>query len=302
MNKLSSPQTFWQPEPNVQNHTGLPLTVDAQFFMPPPPEIGQLISAATTLHRDSKALPSVWRWAIIVGSGLLTTILLLMIGTEWPAFVFGAFMGWCCWLWTAFRHTCSYVGTKGVVRYDLRDSRSVTPRKDGILFADSTYLHAQTIHVHSYGIYSSTNYFYTWNRNTGGKFSIAGSYRNRKKIPKSTDLWYFGQMAESAWSSYLRPGFDDHLQKNGYVEFPYGDELKAVRIGSGYLEFVTSNDTVWRALVTDMHQISLKLGTLDFRHQDQQWWLGRGGFSFEYGRMANAQVFLIYLQELTGIS
>jgi hypothetical protein len=39
----------WQPAPGLTSHAGLPIQTNAEFFMPPPPAIGELISAGTDL-------------------------------------------------------------------------------------------------------------------------------------------------------------------------------------------------------------------------------------------------------------
>ena len=47
----------WQPGEDVTNHAGGTIEADADFFTPPPPEIGEIVSAQTSLRRNVS-----WRW------------------------------------------------------------------------------------------------------------------------------------------------------------------------------------------------------------------------------------------------
>jgi hypothetical protein len=50
-----------------------------------------------------------------------------------------------------------------------------------------------------------------------------------------------------------------------------------------------------------MQDITLGSGTFQFKHQDSRWWSGKGKFSFEYGNIPNARIFMICLKELADI-
>jgi hypothetical protein len=63
--KLTS-AVSWQPDADLISHAGSPLTVDADFFIAPPRQIGKLISVATTLSTSARPLPVNIRWAVIL--------------------------------------------------------------------------------------------------------------------------------------------------------------------------------------------------------------------------------------------
>ncbi len=116
--KLTS-KAAWQPHADLISDAGLPLTVDADFFIAPPSQIGELISAATTLPTSSHPLPVNTRWAIIVGSGVLLAILFqVLFQIAGFTLLIGMMAGATAWYLTRFNHICSFVGTKGLARFD----------------------------------------------------------------------------------------------------------------------------------------------------------------------------------------
>jgi DnaJ-class molecular chaperone len=56
-----------------------------------------------------------------------------------------------------------------------------------------------------------------------------------------------------------------------------------------------------RVQVVDMREITLGNGVFQFKHKDAQWWSGKGKYTFTYKNIPNANLFLIYLDRLTGI-
>src|SRR5438477_6028987 len=53
---VMAPQSGRLPE-GVTEHAGTPIPIDADFFYPPPPAIGQLVSAQTTLRTGKGPRP-----------------------------------------------------------------------------------------------------------------------------------------------------------------------------------------------------------------------------------------------------
>jgi hypothetical protein len=272
----------WQPPAELNTHSGKPPAVDADFFMPPPPTIGELISIGTTLKTSTrKPLPSAMRWVTIATSGSVPLLLLWAIDRPIWAVIVASIVSGLMWYFTQFLHTCSYVGTDGVVSYVMTESRSAMPN----------------------GIYTGTNYTYTWKKHSGNTHVINGSYHSEHHPPTENDPWHFANIAESVWSNYVLSTLDRELDRQGYVEFPVAmSSLQAVRIGMGFMEFVTKKEGTQRVLVADMHDISLGAGTFQFKHQDAKWWSGKGKYSFEYASIPNARVFLICLEDLAGIA
>jgi hypothetical protein len=305
MNKSNPTRSSsWQPSPDVKSHSGSPPNADADFFMPPPPTIGALISADTTLKISTgNPMPEFLRWAIIIiASGLSFIVILFGFHNAFFALVGAGFNGWLAWFCTRFYHTCSYVGSKGLIKYELIQSRSAMPKENLLLFADAHSLYTRTTRNYKNGVYTGTSYTYTWKKNSGNQHVITGSYYSEKSAPQDGDNWHFANVAESVWSNHLLSTIDEELDRNGYVEFPIAGALQAVRIGQGFMEFVTKKDGSQRVMIADMRDISLGSGTFQFKHQDSRWWSGKGKYSFEYANIPNARVFLICLSKLAGIS
>lgn len=305
MNKPNSTRvSSWQPSSDIKSHSCSLPTADADFFMPPPQTIGELISADTTLKTSTgNPMPELLRLTIvIVASGLSFAIILFGFHNAIFALVAAGVNGWLAWFCTRFHHTCSYIGSKGLIKYELVNSRSAMPKESLLLFTDAHSLYAKTIRNYTNGFYTGTTYTYTWKKNSGNEYVISGNYQSEKSSPKDGDPWHFANTSESVWSSYLLSTLDAQIDRDGYVEFPMGGALQAVRVGQGFMEFVTRKDGSQRVMVADMRDISLGSGTFQFKHQDARWWSGKGKYSFEYANIPNARVFLICLGELAGIS
>ncbi len=292
----------WQPGADFISHAGSALTVDADFFIAPPPAIGEIISVATTLPNSAQPLPVGIRWAIIAGSGIALPILLQVIfNTAWISLVAGIVAGATAWYLTKFDHTCSFVGVKGMARYDISGSRSALPKENLLMFDDAHSLYTRTTRNYTNGVYTGTTYSYKWMKNSGGQFEISGSHRGENNAPADQDIWHFADMGESAWTRHLLEMIDDKLARDGYIEFPLTTNLQAVRVGNGFLEFVSRKDGAQRVMRSEMQDITLGSGTFQFKHQDSRWWSGKGKFSFEYGNIPNARIFMICLKELADI-
>ncbi|WP_295614190.1 hypothetical protein [Chamaesiphon sp. GL140_3_metabinner_50] len=305
MNKPTSTRvSSWQPHSEIKSHSGSPLTVDADFFMPPPPTIGELISADTTLKTStSNSMSTAARCTITLLVAVAVFILILLLFHEAiAALITSGILSFLTWNSTQFNHTCSYVGTKGLISHKLLASRSAMPKESLLLFTDAHSLYAKTIRNYTNGFYTSTTYTYTWKKNSGNEYVITGGYQSEKNPPKDGDNWHFANTSESVWSSYLLSTLDAQIDRDGFVEFSMGGALQAVRVGPGFMEFVTRKDGSQRVMVADMRDISLGSGTFQFKHQDARWWSGKGKYSFEYANIPNARVFLICLSELAGIS
>jgi hypothetical protein len=292
----------WQPDADITTHAGSPLTIDADFFTPPPAAIGEVISAATTLPKSTQPMPDATRWAIIAGGGVgLAIVFQLLFSNPLVSLSIGGVAAATAWFFTRFHYNCSYVGTKGLVKYSLTGSRMAMPKENILLFADAHSLYTSTTRNYTNGIYTGTNYSYRWTKNSGSQHAITGTHRGENNAPKENDQWHFANVAESAWTSHLLQTLDAKLAEHGYIEFPLTVGLQAVRVGEGFLEFVTKKDGPQRVRREDMRDILLGSGTFQFKHQDSHWWSGKGKFSFDYGNIPNARIFLICLKELTDI-
>jgi hypothetical protein len=313
---------FWQPCPHLKTHAGNKLTPDAQFFFPPPIIIGEIVSASTTLSIESKPMNEIVRMLLIFSTGI---ILQLTIGETILSLIGGTAIGAIIWYFTRFHHSCSYVGTNGIIEYKLTGSRSALPKKSLLIFDDVNNLYTRTTNNYTNGIYTGTDYSYEWIKKDGENYCIRGKHYGFLGTPRAKNHWHFVNSAESAWSAYLLYALGNQIHQSGYIEFPiprrlsFSGSLCAIRVGEGFLEFVThmdgeemvvergglkirtNKDTARRVLARDMRDVSLDAGVFYFKHKDSRWWSGKGKYSFEYADIPNAQLFVICLSQIARV-
>jgi hypothetical protein len=207
------------------------------------------------------------------------------------------------WLFTAlsFNHQCSFVGEQGIALYRLSGSRSGPIKEEKLLFRDAANLYVQQTRHYYNGVYTGTEYNYQFQKPQDKPYRISGRYHDNKKWSPANDLWFFARSAESSWTSYFLEFVNQQFQQYGYVEFAMAGNPRAVRVGDGYLEFVSKDNSTAAVAVTDMKKISLNNGFFYFEHKDSTWWQGKGKYSFAYGGLPNADAFLICLDKLAGI-
>ncbi len=299
----------WQPEPNIKNHAGAPITPDQVFFAAPPATIGRVISASSTLSTQPQPSSLVKDSLISIGIGLIvglpawaivsqfTTNFAIAVGLPLIAGI--AMAVWLFYESIILTAECSYVGELGIARYSIRGS--ITPKADILLFENAAHLHTALTRRYKNGVYQGTNYSYTWKQRNQPDYKFFGTYFSETAPPPVTAPYYFGAAAEAVWTQHLLKFANQDLQEKGCVEFPVGKDLQSILVGSNFLEFITKAGERQRTTVADMQNIELKSGWFRFKHRDAKWWSGKGKYSFSYGSMPNAQLFLICLRQLAGV-
>ncbi len=297
----------WIPTENVTRHAGSSHPPGMEFFADPPPEIGTIVSADSTLFnpespsRTQIRLRKCGLWGL-VGAAVGAFVALIF---EF-SLVLGVILGVgiavvLVLLSTQYFYQCSYVGEQGIALYTLKGNSSAQPQTRTFCFKDGKNLYTKQTRSYYNGVYTGTTYNYRWTLLTGADFKLGGSYRSEEGTPPEKSLWYFAKAAEGAWSVHLLQTMTAQLEQLGYVEFPITGSLRAVRVGAGFMEFEEKNGTRQRVDVADMKDIRLGSGVFQFKHKDSTWWSGKGKYSFAYGNIPNARLFLICLDRLTGI-
>src|SRR5436305_1458122 len=77
---LADEAPAWTPGPDVLNHAGDPIAADADFFAPPPDEIGTVITAHSTLRRGQRPFSAPARGALMFVPGFVAIGLMEMAG------------------------------------------------------------------------------------------------------------------------------------------------------------------------------------------------------------------------------
>jgi hypothetical protein len=302
----------------VNGHNGKPLSDALDFFVSPPSDIGELLSAFCSLKRSQKPMSWSTRLSMAIGFGvvaggiplaLLVAIQLsgkesvpILLFFAASVVVFGLVLVLTLHV-TRFLHTCTYVGTKGVARFVCSDDRHRLKRKEVFRFRDATDLRVGITNVFVNGGYSGTNFSFTWT-DVGGRtrYSIAGQHRSRAGTPPANSLYHYCRAAELAWSNYLLPEARRQLDLSGHVTFKVNAGLK-IRLGSRVIIIETAEKTLELSM-EDMGDIRINSGTLTIKEKGAARGIlsNRGIHNFQISQMANSQLFFFLLEKLVGIS
>jgi hypothetical protein len=126
--------SVWAPPPGVTGHTGEPIPPESVFFVPPPPEIGEIQSAYASLKVGAKTRSRGGRivltviWAIV--PILVAAAIVFLGGATFEqgviafgiAVVSGAVAAAIAWNVTRFKHACEFVGSDGCIVLKCRDA------------------------------------------------------------------------------------------------------------------------------------------------------------------------------------
>src|SRR5579883_814302 len=153
----------WTPGSSIQDHTGRTISPEMVFYAPPPPEIGEVLTAHSGLYRSGTALekPVAKRVMLLFTLGGLLLGAFLGAGFthgNWIGALVGAvIVGGLVGLWIYRREgrklACSYTGTLGVARF--LDPRDATGQR--FLFSDAAELQTSFL-----GRKGGTNFNYQW--------------------------------------------------------------------------------------------------------------------------------------------
>lgn len=298
-------EVAWAPPREATTHAGEPIDPQTDFFAPPPPEIGPVQTASSTLKVRQDPPSTLVRGLILFGPGALAIAALHVLGdVNEPVFDVLAFLT--CfgigWFVTRFSHTCSYVGKDGVARIRCGGQRHKIKKEDVFLFKDAAELRtSQTRHYHN-GVYTGTAYNFTWSGPDGKKvFKLTGTYRGEKKPPKPKDPFHFAQAAEIAWSIALLDRAQPELEREGSIKFRLTG-ADWVALGPGFIDLNLKGKTE-RCTAEEIDGISIDSGVFKVKRKGAKegWFRSEGVFQFAYGTMANARVFLMALDKLLGL-
>src|SRR5688572_19812358 len=268
----------WRPAAEVTEHSGQPIPPDADFFLAPPPELGELFSAYTSLRQGEEPRPFASRFFIgsTVGIVIIAAAygLLYMMNNgrvrseEWVWSALPAAIALLAVLYvTRFKATCSYVGAEGVVRYRLANSRETAPKVDGFMFRDAAELRTSQTRNYTNGIYTGTTYEFNWTNPAGQRvYRLNGTYQSAKGTPKPKDPFHFANSPELAWSNYLLARVPEQIERDGFLHFNLGRE-KWVRVGPGFFVFNIRGKEE-RVNADEIKEISLNNGDFYIAHKD----------------------------------
>ncbi len=280
----------WTPPEGVNRHAGEPLEPGTDFFAAPPPEIGEIITADSTLRVNKRPMKAATRlvvaglagWAVAMVVYLITSANHVEGELIWQilAFLPTALI---VWFVTSFSHTCSYVGKLGVARVKCKGNRDRCKPFEMFLFEDASELRTgQTRHYHN-GVYTGTNYYFHWTDAAGNRrFKLSGTYRGEKKPPKAKDPFHFATMAEYAWSMYLFDLAGEELKERGGIRFRLGGS-DSVTVGPGFLDLDLKGKPI-RLTAEEIGAVTIDAGLFKIKRTDavEGWFSSKGVYQFGY--------------------
>jgi hypothetical protein len=200
---------------------------------------------------------------------------------------------------TRFKVICCFVGEKGAASFTLKGRRDGQPKAQLLLYGQAEELRTKQIRQHVNGVYTGTSYDFSWlGPGEQRLWRVKGTYRQRKKGLRAGEPFRFVQAAEIAWSVHYLERANKVLNTEGSIPFRV-DKQRVVRVGPGFLEFHFGGEPM-RLTREDIASVSLGNGTFQFKHKDAKWYSLAGRYSFQYGNMSNARVFLLALEKLMG--
>jgi hypothetical protein len=298
----------------VQNHGGLPIPDNAEFFAPPPEEIGPVISAHTTLRQGveptsmgarllgggAAALLGLLIGALIInGAGVKSAFWVFFLCVVPALCAFGIAL-----LATGFTHTCTYIGREGVAKFVCTGSKDNLSTHEVFRFRDAAELRTSTTLRYVNSVYQGTNYSYQWTDVAGRpRYIVSGTHNSEAGNPPSTDPFHFARGAEVAWTIYMLDQTYRQLELSGSVLFNLRDG-RWVRVGKDTLALGgqgSEEPVVWD--VADIAGIRVHQGQVQIRRVDAKegWFSSQGIFKFSFDSLANAQLFFHLVEKVAGI-
>jgi len=323
---MNAKRNAWKPAGDVVAHCGEPVRNDADFFAPPPQEIGRVTTADSTLNcPDRPRSAALARVRTRVRMAIVFLVVSLLVAAPFLstmpsgksadasevlvilciAFLVGGMAAWfVSKLMARARRkrmpSCSYVGENGLAVYRLKGCAEDGAELEVLLFGDAEDLLTKETRHFVNGVYQGTQYQYDWRDSAGeGLMTIKGSYNEKSKKFKLCDQYFVAMSAERQWCDHRFDRMEAEFKRAGHVDFTV-DAKRAVRIGPGYVEFLWP-DGDHRVDVEDFGDVSLAEGLFRFKHRDAAWLGRKGKFNFQYGALPNAKLFLVALEQLAGI-
>ena len=296
----------------------MPVTEDDDLFAPAPKEIGRLYSAFTTLKTnvEPQSMPSrlILVAILFVITFILGGLLVFLVGSGGrnrpldllcfmpiPAAV-GALFGSLAFWWTRFRHTCSYVGVKGIATYTCSGDRDQVRQTELFLFRDAAELRIGQTRNYYNGVYTGTNYSFTWSDERGTTVhTMSGRYSSEAGTPVATDPYHYALMAETAWTMYLFRDIDRITTSDELLYFGLkGNDH--IQLGSGVLILVQGGKTI-ELRSDEIEKMNVGNGVISVWEvgAKEGWFVNKGIHQFMYADLGNARFFLYALEKLVGI-
>lgn len=298
-------------ELDVATHAGKPLPTDG-IFLTPPPEIGKVLSASTSMRPGKLPWFDVFTAVvsgILMGGGcfLLLNLFRGFNARDEPLHL--ALGGLVFVLTVIFKFPLPcvrYVGSNGLYHWGNVFGKE---QVQGFTFEPSSQVRVSLNEMRINGVPTGTDYLFEFTTAESEKtFRIGGRYFDfLNKIPNTNDV-HFGHSAVRALAAYLHPLAQKSLMEGKSVRFafderPFGKDAALELTRSGLI--FHRGDTEKSLALTDFQKAEICNGTVTLLSEQSRpgvLGLGRNAFlEFPLCNLNNASLFLQLLHELTAV-
>lgn len=295
----------------TKTHSGNIISEKCDLFIQPPKEIGETVSAYSTLTKDKKAVSKPTKILIrfiLSVFGFFVGFIFIDIFNLLPnsIFFFICFLiSTLIWFYisvklTSFKHRCTYVGTRGIAKYILKGSRNGKLKKSILEFKDANSLFTENIKNYTNWVYTDTTYRYVWkNSNNYTLFDIVGGYTTKDSPTKNRDDdYYFGHSAELIWNNYILFKYANKL---------YNGEEITFRINKIILTINKSEINIYKSgnkIKSKIDSIELSNGIVKIYYDEYKKltklnrFFGGGSISLSYSDIPNARIFITLIHKI----
>lgn len=291
---------------DYKNHSGEDSISDAAYISEPPIEIGEVLSASTTVTKHLKFLSTgekikqsiaaflIWIMSILVVSYLIfeySSGFIFLLGV---LILFGYLYFYAT---ISFPYQCEYVGDLGIAEFNLNQRQLNIIKSKIFKFKNAESVFVRYVKNFQNGIYQNTDYSFNWKDNSGKMvYSIDGIYMQKNGLPKSShDSYYFGQAAENAWNNYKLKEIIENLNNGRKAIFKVRQYI--IQISLTEMEIIKGENNVkWDLNEIDKLEINdgkIYIYSNKFKQHNILFdILGIGVIKLPYNEMPNAQIFL----------
>jgi len=294
----------------VYGHDGCVLRPTAVLVGEPSEVIGQIYSADSTFDRVKPPKSFVLRIlrGLLLGTVIGGWFLLFPILQPGPLDFFWYLITFICitagvrevWRKTRYEAETTYLGELGIERLRVQGRPDATPSREAFLFDDIAELRISLVRWLMHGnVHVATKFEYNWTDfQQQTVYKIEGMVGAKEFPIEQGHAWHLAQFAEKAWTDFVYGRLQEEYRRIRCMTFVI-NKWKSILVGDGFLEYRTSGSTE-RFQVKDLETATLVDGWFTFSPRDSVRFGRSAKIKFRYSELANAQAFIMALDEFLG--
>ncbi len=241
------------------DHLGGELPSGRSFFVPAPPQIGEVRSQFSTLKEGDSGTVSKNHVQMSVGFALVAVFSgVAYVFTKSTAAMVVAMLFFAFAVLRALntkRFECNYVGDQGFARFRVGTKDETTHGLEGGVFTFKEAEHLYTNVIETQGLlpFYGQNAMYQWvpGGTLRARVSILTDQYDPREKPTAEDLICFLRAAERSWTDSLFESAKAAIQSGNVVEFPYRKGGKLTLSGTD----LTMPGSTKAVSIADIHRV-----------------------------------------------